>query len=354
MLVIEHVAGILEHAGIEIFFGLSHDHGFAKRFAFFAFSFGHIVHDFHEDVGAGGFVVDIRNGHGEHVADAVLALHALMLEGVIRQIELEFEHAAAAVGIEGEAGDGEHAFVGGYLKSVGEGFAGNDGHAVDGDALHAVASGDEHRAGIGDGFIAFAGVAALQSGLVYDEMLDHQAGGHGVAVFIIGRNVGSVGGSAGNDAHGPVDVVGAAFVVIVGGRILPAHIEAAKAVDAVQQFHVGPGAVAGAVGRLLGRTGGRHEVGLVHGREEVFAGDLRAFHAEGRHLLAGIGGVEAGKRDGGAVFEGEHEIVAGAGKGSIFRREAENEAGIRDTADALGHCGLVQKYVGHKKILSRQ
>ena len=70
--------------------------------------------------------------------------------------------------------------------------------------------------------------------------------------------------------------------------VRPAHIQTVKTVKPVKKVCACVLMIAGAVSlpRIGGRTGSRHQVGFIHGREEVLTGNLNSLHREGRHVLA--------------------------------------------------------------------
>ena len=146
--------------------------------------------------------------------------------------------------------------------------------------------------------------------------------------------------------------VGVGVHVVAG----PADVKTAQAVEAVQKVgrHIVMKAVAVALRACdPSGTGGRHEVGLVHGREEVLAGNFGSIHGKRRHVLTGICGVEILKLKGTAVLKGNDKIIAITGQRGSIGGKFKNKTRIGSANDICGSTRrrLGKTYVSHDDLL---
>ena len=137
-----------------------------------------------------------------------------------------------------------------------------------------------------------------------------------------------------------------------------ADIQSVKAIKAIKKACVRVFMIAGAVSlpRIGGRTGSRHQVGFIHGREEVLTGNLNSLHREGRHVLAGIGRIEIFKLETAPVLEGQDKIVSGTRQRGGIRRKIKNKTGLRFTNNILGYTrsGLYKAHIRHGCLLEKE
>ena len=170
-------------------------------------------------------------------------------------------------------------------------------------------------------------------------------------------------GSTGSDGDGIVN--SGTFSRAKGFQIIkrdvavrPAHIQAVKTVKPAKKVCACVLMIAGAVSlpRIGGRTGSRHQVGFIHGREEVLTGNLNSLHREGRHVLAGIGRIEIFKLETAPVLEGQDKIVSGTRQRGGIRRKIKNKTGLRFTNNILGYTrsGLYKAHIRHGCLLEKE
>ena len=226
------------------------------------------------------------------------------------------------------------------------------------DGSHTVGSIHQHVAGSRDGR------SAAKSGFIHAE---HTAAGRRIGIAVVrivgivddGNVVVEIAGVAGREGHFIIDVAiprGRAVGVGIHALAGPADVEAAQTVETVQKVgrHIVMKAVAVAL-RACGPsgTGGRHEVGLVHGREEVLAGNFCALHLERGHVLAGIGRIEIDELKRTSVLERDDKIVSLAGKRGFIGRKIKDETRLGCADDVAGSsCGRLGKsYIGHDDLL---
>ena len=231
--------------------------------------------------------------------------------------------------------------------------------AADDDGSHAVECLDGHIAGS----IGARSLRSPQAAFLHPEHVAFDGSSGAPVVRIVGivqhGNVANIAGSTGRDGHRIVGIRKQCGRAVRFGRDIaagPAHIKAAQTIQTVQQrsVHIVVETVAVALtGRPCSRTGGRHEVGLIHGHEEVFTRDLGAVHLKGRHIILGIGGVKVLKADGGAVFKAQQQIVAVAGQHGVAGGEIKDKMPFRRAGNVLCSIGsrLGKAYVGHITLL---
>ena len=138
----------------------------------------------------------------------------------------------------------------------------------------------------------------------------------------------------------------------------PTNIQTVKTVKPVKKVCACVLMIAGAVSlpRIGGRTGSRHQVGFIHGREEVLTGNLNTLHREGRHVLAGIGRIEIFKLETAPVLEGQDKIVSGTRQRGGICRKIKNKTGLRFTNNILGYTrsGLYKAHIRHGCLLEKE
>ena len=216
--------------------------------------------------------------------------------------------------------------------------------AVDDDGSNTIGSIDAHIAGGGSRSPLFS----AQTGFLHRKNVAIGNGAGSAALRI-----------AGSDEHRIVDIARARRTVRIGIHVTagPADIQPAQAIQPVQQVgvHIVMKTVAVALPVRSGGTGGRHEVGLVHGHEEILTRDLCAVHLKGGHVFLGIGGIEVLELKSTAVFKGEDKVITGTGQRGITGGKIEDEAGFRVADDILGSSGgrLGKAYVGHDDLLKK-
>ena len=327
--------------------------------------FRHIVHETfngrnvvgnHHGYNAGtrGAVV-IRHGNGKVVGYLVRTLTAVLLRGLRKMI--------GVIQTPGGLIEPRHfqiAFIRGHDLPRKAGTVEHHDSADD-DGVNAVKRIDHHVAGGRDGR------AAAKTGLIHAE---HAAPGGRIRIAVVrivgivyhGNVVIQIAGVTGRKTHGIIDVAvvrGRAVGVGVHIAAGPADIKAAQTVESVQKIgrHIIMEAVAVALRSCSpAGTGGRHEIGLVHGHEEIFTRDFRAFHLEHGHVVLGEGRIEVFKQNGAAVLKGHDHVVPGTGQRGGIGGKIENEAALRFADYGLGHSGggLHKMYIGHDNLLGEK
>ena len=316
---------------------------------------GHVVGNDHGHHAGIRRAVAVRHGHDKVVGYFVRAVAAVFLRGLRKMIGV-----VQTPGGRVEARHFQIAFVRGHDLPRKRGAVEHH-DAADDDGGHAVGSIHQHVAGSRDGR------SAAKSGFIHAE---HAAAGRRIGIAVVrivgivddGNVVVEIAGVAGREGHFIIDVaVPRCRTVGVGIHALagPAYVEAAQTVETVQKIgrHIVMKAVAVAL-RACGPsgTGGRHEVGLVHGREEILAGNLGSLHLERGHVLAGIGRVEVDELKGASVLKRDDEVVPLAGKHGFIGGEIKDETRLGSTDDVAGSsCGRLGKsYVGHDDLLKKK
>ena len=313
---------------------------------------GHVVGDDHGHHAGTRGAVRIRYRDHKIVGYLVVALAAVFLRGLGKMIGII---QPPCIGV--EARHFQIAFIGGNDGARKRAVVHHD--AADDDGSHAVECLDGHIAGS----IGARSLRSPQAAFLHPEHVAFGGSSGAPVVRIVGivqhGNVVKIAGVAGRDDHRIIDVRRARgraddFGIHIAAG--PAHIKAAQTIQTVQKrsVHIVVETVAIALtGRPCGRTGGRHEVGLVHGHEEVFTRDLGAVHLEGRHIILGIGGVKVLKADGGAIFKAQQQIVAVAGQRGFAGGEIKDEMPFRRAGNVLCSIGsrLGKAYVGHITLL---
>ena len=312
----------------------------------------HVVGDDHGHHTGSHGAVGIRHRHHKIVGYLIIALGRMFLRGLGKMIGVV---QPPGRGI--EARHFQVAFVGGNGRSR-EGAVVHH-HAADDDGGHTVERFDVHITRSG----AACPLSAPQAAFLHPEHVAFDGSSGAPVVRIVGivqhGNVVKIAGVAGRDGHRIVGIRKQCGRAVRFGRDIaagPAHIKAAQTIQTVQQrsVHIVVETVAVALtGRPCSRTGGRHEVGLIHGHEEVFTRDLGAVHLKGRHIILGIGGVKVLKADGGAVFKAQQQIVAVAGQHGVAGGEIKDEMPFRRAGNVLCSIGsrLGKAYVGHITLL---
>ena len=136
----------------------------------------------------------------------------------------------------------------------------------------------------------------------------------------------------------------------------PADIETTKTVETIKQvcvYIIMESVTIALITCVTGRTSSRHEVRLVHGREEVFTGNFSSIHREGWHILAGIRGIEVFELKGAAILKGDDKIIAVTGQRSFIGGKFKNKTGFGSTDNILGSTRnrLGKSYVSHDNLL---
>ena len=314
---------------------------------------GHVVGNHHGHHAGVRGAVAVRHGHGQIVGYLVRALAAVLLRGLRKIIGV-----VQTPGSRIKARHFQIAFIRGHNLPRKRGAVEHH-KAADDDGGHAVGRIHHHVAGSRDGR------SVAKSGFIHAE---HAAAGRRIGVAVVGivgivddgNVVAEVAGVAGREGHVIVDVPrGRAVGVGIHALAGPADVKAAQTVETVQKVgrHIVVKTVAVAL-CACGPSGtrGRHEVGLVHGREEVLAGNLGSLHLERGHVLAGIGRVEIDELKRAPVLEGDDEIVSLAGKHGFVGGEIENETRLGSADDVAGSsCGRLGKsYIGHDELLKKR
>ena len=315
----------------------------------------HVVGNNHgHDAGPRGAVV-IRHGDGKIMSYLVRAFTAVFLRGLRKMIGV-IQTSGGRI----EARHFQIAFIrGNDLPRKSGAVEHHD--AADDDGRNTVESIHRHVAGSRDGR------AAAKTGFVHAE---HAASGGGIGIPVV-RVVGIVyhrsvviklTGIAGRDIDGIVDIAvarGRAVGVGVHAAAGPADVKAAKTIQAVQQIggHIIMEAVAVAL-RPCGPsgTGGRHEVGLVHGHEEIFTRDFRALDLKDGHIVLGEGRIEIFQQNGAAVLKGHDHVVPGTGQRGGIGGKIKDEAALRFADYGLRRTGgrLHKMYIGHDNLLKEE
>ena len=312
----------------------------------------HVVGDDHGHHAGSHGAIGIRHRHHKVVGYLIIALGRMFLRGLGKMIGII---QPPCIGV--EARHFQIAFIGGNDGARKRAVVHHD--AADDDGSHAVECLDGHIAGS----IGARSLRSPQAAFLHPEHVAFGGSSGAPVVRIVGivqhGNVVKIAGVAGRDDHRIIDVRRARgraddFGIHIAAG--PAHIKAAQTIQTVQKrsVHIVVETVAIALtGRPCGRTGGRHEVGLVHGHEEVFTRDLGAVHLKGRHIILGIGGVKVLKADGGAVFKAQQQIVAVAGQRGFAGGEIKDEMPFRRAGNVLCSIGsrLGKAYVGHITLL---
>ena len=312
---------------------------------------GHVVgndHGHHAGIRA---AVAVRHGHGKVVGNLVRALAAVLLRGLRKMIGV-----VQTPGSRVKARHFQIAFIRGHdlprkRRAV------EHHEATDDDGSHAVGSIHQHMAGCRDGR------SVAKSGFIH---VEHAATGRRIGIAVVrivgivndGNVIVEVSRLARRDSHGEVDIaVARRSSVGIGTHVAagPTDIKASQAVKAVQEIgrHIVMKTVAVALCSRPSGTGGRHEVRLVHGREKVFTGNFRSLHGKGRHILAGIGGVEVLELESTAILKGNDKVIAVTGQRGFIGRKIKNKAGFRFTCNSLRSTRnrLGKSYVSHDNLL---
>ena len=294
----------------------------------------YVVNDLQPYFAAGAVAVRIGNGNGKIMVELLVISEALIVSCRIIQNKdiikapgcfIESKFKMTAVNSNGSA---RHRAV---LKN---------GNAAKNDGSNAIGSGDEH---ISERFrVRFRSPVLFRDTEKTIPDTD----------------------STGSDGDGKVG--NGAFVRAKGFQIVkrdvavrPADIQPAKAVKAIKKVRACVLMITAAVALIAcvrGRTGSGHQVGFIHGREEILTGNLNSLHGEGRHVLAGIGRIEIFKLETAPVIEGQDKIVSGAGQRGGIRRKIKNETSLRFTNDILGYTrsGLYKAHIRHGYLLAKE
>ena len=321
----------------------------------------HVVLYHHRDHAATGGTISIRHGYRK-----------IMGNGVVRRsiLFVLLRRTRKMIGIIQASGRGVEAryfqitFISGHLCS-GEGTIFKHGHTADGDGGHAIGSINIHEA-VRQKLISIWIRAACKVGLLHSEhvTIRNYTGGR-IIVRIVGivydRRIVNAARIARSNGHAIVNI----HIISAGGRTIgfgihitagPADIEAAKTVETIKQvcvYIIMESVAITLITCVTGRTGSRHEIRLVHGREEVFTGNFSAIHREGRHILAGIGRIKVFELKGTAILKGDDKIIAVTGQRSFIGGKFKNKTGIGSTDNILGstRSRLGKSYVSHDNLL---
>ena len=331
----------------------------------------HIVLNHHGDEAVAGIAVTIRHHHFKLMPDGVLSRLPMFARGagqLIRVLQLARFRVKAR--------DGQDAFIRCNLGIRRQAAVFPHNLAADGDARYAVRGVDIHSPFRRDlGAVGLRSV--LKPGFMYGEHVAHRirAGSgavmRGVRIIDDGRILAQIAGGLRRYRYAIVRrkllvdgqippartvakrAVPLAFIAFAG----PAQIQPAQAIQPVVKLRIGVFMIARAIahgGSGSRRACGRHQIGSVHRREEILAGNLHPFQREGRHVFARIGGIEIFELDAAAVLKGEDKVIPGAGKRCGIRKEIEHETGLGIADNILGARNRLNKaYVSHDYLLKK-
>ena len=321
----------------------------------------HIVLYYYRDHAATGGTISIRHGYRKLMGNGVVCrcIFFVLLSRTRKMIGII---QASGGGV--EARYFQIAFIS-ENSSSGKSAAFKHGHTADGDGGHAVWRINIHEA-VRRKRVSIWIRAARKVGFLHSEhvTIRNHTGGR-IIIRVVGvvydRRIVNAARIARSNGHAIVNI----HIISAGGRTIgfgihitagPADIEAAKTVETIKQvcvYIIMESVAITLITCVTGRTGSRHEIRLVHGREEVFTGNFSAIHRKGRHILAGIGRIKVFELKGTAILKGDDKIIAVTGQRSFIGGKFKNKTGFGSTDNILRstRSRLGKSYVSHDNLL---
>ncbi len=130
------------------------------------------------------------------------------------------------------------------------------------------------------------------------------------------------------------------FILMVEGAV-HSPVQLPEVVDAFRKGHAVVSVVTGVCRVAAGpRSGGWHQIRLIHGREEILRGNFHVVHHKGRQILLVIFAVKILQAYLRAVGKIDYKVVAVPQKGCVGRGKFENKTRPRLAWNILANPGL--------------